>query len=127
MSCRRAGSSPASCAASARSTIPRGSIPISSHERFHEAHDLIIRAWTEPGPFAFDGDHFSLRYVNLWAAALPEPASAGLDPVAGVERDGRLGRRSKAQIPVPGDLLVGPTSSRATTTPIATGRGNIRL
>src|SRR3954469_3681087 len=23
--------------------------PFFSHERFHEAHDLIIRAWTEPG------------------------------------------------------------------------------
>src|SRR3954451_21659083 len=34
--------------------------PFFSHERFHEAHDLIIRAWTEPGPFAFDGDHYSL-------------------------------------------------------------------
>jgi hypothetical protein len=41
-----------------------GTNPYFSHERFHEAHDLIIRAWTEPGPFAFDGDHFSLRYVN---------------------------------------------------------------
>ena len=25
--------------------------PIYSHERFHEAHDLIVRAWTETGPF----------------------------------------------------------------------------
>src|SRR5579863_7826400 len=37
--------------------------PYFSHERFHEAHDLIIRAWSEPGPFEFEGDHFSLRYV----------------------------------------------------------------
>ncbi len=41
------------------------------------------------------------------AAALPDPASADLDPVAGVERDGGLGLRSQAQIPVPGDVFVG--------------------
>ena len=26
-----------------------GTNPYFSHERFHEAHDLIVRAWTEPG------------------------------------------------------------------------------
>ena len=26
--------------------------PFFSHERFHEAHDLIIRAWTEPAPWS---------------------------------------------------------------------------
>jgi alkanesulfonate monooxygenase SsuD/methylene tetrahydromethanopterin reductase-like flavin-dependent oxidoreductase (luciferase family) len=54
-----------------------GTNPYFSHERFHEAHDLIIRAWTEPGPFAFDGDHFSLRYVNLW----PRPYQTPHPPV----------------------------------------------
>jgi alkanesulfonate monooxygenase SsuD/methylene tetrahydromethanopterin reductase-like flavin-dependent oxidoreductase (luciferase family) len=54
-----------------------GNNPYFSHERFHEAHDLIIRAWTEPGPFAFDGDHFSLRYVNLW----PRPYQTPHPPV----------------------------------------------
>jgi len=43
-----------------------GTNPYFSHERFHEAHDLIVRAWTEPGPFTFHGDHLSLQYVNLW-------------------------------------------------------------
>jgi len=54
-----------------------GNNPYFSHERFHEAHDLIIRAWTEPGPFAFDGDHFSLKYVNLW----PRPYQTPHPPV----------------------------------------------
>ena len=54
-----------------------GTNPYFSHERFHEAHDLIIRAWTEPGPFAFDGDHFSLQYVNLW----PRPYQSPHPPV----------------------------------------------
>src|SRR5262249_49751273 len=41
------------------------------------------------------------------AQALSDPASAGLDTLSGVERDGRLGGSSRAQIPVPRDLLVG--------------------
>jgi alkanesulfonate monooxygenase SsuD/methylene tetrahydromethanopterin reductase-like flavin-dependent oxidoreductase (luciferase family) len=67
---------PTSSGASARNPTPRAPIPI-SRERFHETHDLIIRAWTEPGPFAFDGDHFSLRYVNLW----PRPYQSPHPPV----------------------------------------------
>ena len=47
--------------------------PYFSHERFHEAHDLIIKAWTQPGPFSFDGQHFNLRYVNLWPRPYQTP------------------------------------------------------
>ena len=35
-----------------------GANPAVSHERFHEAHDLVIQAWTREGPFAFEGKHF---------------------------------------------------------------------
>ena len=51
--------------------------PAFSHERFHEAHDLIIKAWTTPGPFEFEGDHFRFRYVNLW----PRPYQTPHPPV----------------------------------------------
>ena len=47
--------------------------PTFSHDRFHEAHDLIIRAWTEPGPFAFHGKHYNLQYVNLWPRPYQKP------------------------------------------------------
>jgi alkanesulfonate monooxygenase SsuD/methylene tetrahydromethanopterin reductase-like flavin-dependent oxidoreductase (luciferase family) len=47
--------------------------PAFSHERFHEAHDLIVKAWTTPGPFEFEGDHFRLRYVNLWPRPYQKP------------------------------------------------------
>ncbi len=47
--------------------------PTFSHERFHEAHDLIVRAWTEPGPFAFQGRHYNVRYVNLWPRPYQKP------------------------------------------------------
>lgn len=47
--------------------------PADSHERFHEAHDLIIRAWTETGPFAFEGKHYQFEYVNLWPRPFQTP------------------------------------------------------
>ncbi len=47
--------------------------PSFSHARFHEAHDLIVRAWTETGPFAFDGKHYRFNYVNLWPRPYQEP------------------------------------------------------
>lgn len=47
--------------------------PTISHERFHEAHDLIIRAWTEKGPFSFNGHHYKVTYVNLWPQPLQKP------------------------------------------------------
>ena len=42
-------------------------------ERFWEAHDLIIKAWTEPGPFEWQGKHFHLPYVNPWPRPLQQP------------------------------------------------------
>jgi alkanesulfonate monooxygenase SsuD/methylene tetrahydromethanopterin reductase-like flavin-dependent oxidoreductase (luciferase family) len=51
--------------------------PAFSHERFHEAHDLIVKAWTATGPFEFEGDHFRYRYVNLW----PRPYQTPHPPV----------------------------------------------
>jgi alkanesulfonate monooxygenase SsuD/methylene tetrahydromethanopterin reductase-like flavin-dependent oxidoreductase (luciferase family) len=47
--------------------------PTFSHDRFHEAHDLIVRAWTEKGPFAFEGRHYRVSYVNLWPQPLQKP------------------------------------------------------
>ena len=47
--------------------------PSTSRERFWEAHDLILKAWTEPGPFAWDGKYFNLPYVNPWPRPLQKP------------------------------------------------------
>ncbi len=51
--------------------------PTESHERFHEAHDLIVQAWTRPGPFAFEGKHYNFPHVNLW----PRPYQAPHPPI----------------------------------------------
>ena len=47
--------------------------PSFSLERFQEAHDLIVSAWTRPGPFEFEGEHFNVRYVNLWPRPYQNP------------------------------------------------------
>lgn len=47
--------------------------PTFSHDRFHEAHDLIVRAWTETGPFAFHGRHYKVEYVNIWPRPFQRP------------------------------------------------------
>lgn len=47
--------------------------PTHSLERFREAHELIIRAWTEVGPFCFEGKHYQVRYVNVWPRPLQQP------------------------------------------------------
>lgn len=47
--------------------------PTESRERFLEAHDLIIRAWTEPGPFSFEGKYYRYKYVNIWPRPLQKP------------------------------------------------------
>jgi len=47
--------------------------PAEARERFREAHDLIIRAWTEPGPFRFFSKHYKLSYVNPWPLPVQKP------------------------------------------------------
>jgi len=47
--------------------------PTESHDRFHEAHDLIIAAWTKPGPFAWEGKYYNTRYVNTWPRVYQQP------------------------------------------------------
>jgi alkanesulfonate monooxygenase SsuD/methylene tetrahydromethanopterin reductase-like flavin-dependent oxidoreductase (luciferase family) len=47
--------------------------PSDSQARFDEAHELILRAWTEDGPFPFEGKHYQFRYVNPWPRPYQKP------------------------------------------------------
>ena len=47
--------------------------PAQARTRFAEAHELIMRAWTQPGPFEFYGEHYKIRYVNTWPRPLQKP------------------------------------------------------
>jgi alkanesulfonate monooxygenase SsuD/methylene tetrahydromethanopterin reductase-like flavin-dependent oxidoreductase (luciferase family) len=53
--------------------LAAGVNPAYNRERFEEAHDLIIRAWTEHGPFRWEGQHYQHRVVNPWAVPLQKP------------------------------------------------------
>ena len=50
-----------------------GANPTTSLERFREAHDLIIRAWTQPGPFEFHSKYYHFEYVNVWPRPYQRP------------------------------------------------------
>jgi len=50
-----------------------GANPGQSLARFREAHELIIRAWTEREPFAFEGKYFHFNYVNVWPRPYQQP------------------------------------------------------
>ncbi len=47
--------------------------PHYNRERFEEAHDFLIKTWTTPGPFRWEGKHFHYRYVNPWAVPYQKP------------------------------------------------------
>ena len=42
-------------------------------ERFQEAHDFVLEAWTRPGPFRWEGEHYNYRYVNPWSRPYQDP------------------------------------------------------
>ncbi len=47
--------------------------PIHNRERFQEAHDLVIKTWTTPGPFRWEGKHYQFRVVNPFQVPLQKP------------------------------------------------------
>jgi alkanesulfonate monooxygenase SsuD/methylene tetrahydromethanopterin reductase-like flavin-dependent oxidoreductase (luciferase family) len=50
-----------------------GQIPALTRDKYAEAHELIMRAWSEEEPFAFDGKYNQLRYVNVWPKPIQQP------------------------------------------------------
>ncbi|HZU06408.1 MAG TPA: LLM class flavin-dependent oxidoreductase [Chloroflexota bacterium] len=47
--------------------------PEESFERLAEAWDLILRAWTEPEPFGWEGKYYRFRTVSIWPRPLQQP------------------------------------------------------
>src|SRR5919197_5668310 len=47
--------------------------PATLRERYYEAHDLIVQAWTRAEVFPFNGKYTQLRYVNIWPQPLQKP------------------------------------------------------
>ncbi len=57
--------------------------PAHARERFQEAHDIIIKAWTEPGPQEYIGKHYKLRFLNTWPRPYQQPHPEVWIPGAG--------------------------------------------
>jgi alkanesulfonate monooxygenase SsuD/methylene tetrahydromethanopterin reductase-like flavin-dependent oxidoreductase (luciferase family) len=47
--------------------------PTTAREKFREALDLIIKAWTTPGPFTWHSKHYYFQYVNPWPTPMQKP------------------------------------------------------
>jgi alkanesulfonate monooxygenase SsuD/methylene tetrahydromethanopterin reductase-like flavin-dependent oxidoreductase (luciferase family) len=50
-----------------------GQNPATVRDKYREGHDLIIKAWAEREPFAWNGKYTKLRYVNLWPRPIQQP------------------------------------------------------
>ena len=75
-----------------------GTNAVFSYERFHEANDLIIAAWTPPRPFRGPSTHYHFQRVKLWPRPcqqphppiwVPSPGSS--EPIAADWQDMRAG------------------------------------
>jgi alkanesulfonate monooxygenase SsuD/methylene tetrahydromethanopterin reductase-like flavin-dependent oxidoreductase (luciferase family) len=47
--------------------------PTTAREKFREALELILKAWTQPGPFTWHSKHYYFRYVNPWPRPMQQP------------------------------------------------------
>ena len=54
-------------------SLQGGIDPTENRERFEEAHDLIIKCWTTPGPFRYEGKYYHHRVVNPWVLPVQKP------------------------------------------------------
>ncbi|MGE5271854.1 MAG: LLM class flavin-dependent oxidoreductase [Thiohalocapsa sp.] len=47
--------------------------PAESRERTDEGMELVLKAWTEPQPFGWQGRYFHFRTVSIWPRPLQQP------------------------------------------------------
>jgi alkanesulfonate monooxygenase SsuD/methylene tetrahydromethanopterin reductase-like flavin-dependent oxidoreductase (luciferase family) len=57
--------------------------PTHARAMFQEGMDLVLRAWTEPGPFEHYGEFWKLKYVNPWPRPIQKPHPTVWIPGAG--------------------------------------------
>ena len=54
-------------------TMSNGVIPVEQRERYREALDLVLKAWSAKEVFAWNGTHYQLGSVNLWPRPIQQP------------------------------------------------------
>jgi alkanesulfonate monooxygenase SsuD/methylene tetrahydromethanopterin reductase-like flavin-dependent oxidoreductase (luciferase family) len=53
--------------------VTYGLNPAESRERFEEALELIVKAWSEPQPFGWIGRYYEFRAVSIWPRPVQQP------------------------------------------------------
>ena len=53
--------------------VTYGTNPAESRERFEEALQLILKAWTEPQPFGWLGRYYEYRTIAIWPRPIQQP------------------------------------------------------
>ena len=59
-------------------------MPIDQRERFREALELVLKAWTSRENFAWNGKHYQLGIVNLWPRPIQQPHPPMWIPGSGI-------------------------------------------
>ena len=93
--------------------LAAGVNPAYNRERFQEAHDLIVAAWTRVGPFRWEGTHYQHRVVNPWRCRYRSRIRGCGSRVSSAPR--RSSGRHSADIPT-------SRSTRRSTAPNGSGR-----
>jgi len=88
------GSSPGMVARIGAEYYSMGANPAFSHERFHEAMNLVVSSRGRGRGLRFRGQALPLRICEWVAAALSATASADLVFRRSVDRDGRMGKQT---------------------------------
>jgi alkanesulfonate monooxygenase SsuD/methylene tetrahydromethanopterin reductase-like flavin-dependent oxidoreductase (luciferase family) len=57
--------------------------PSTARQRYWEGHDLMVKAFTSPGPFHWQGEYFDVPYANLWPRPIQQPYPEVWIPAAG--------------------------------------------
>src|SRR5579862_8973755 len=53
--------------------VTYGLNPAESRERFEEALELILKAWSEPQPFGWVGRYYEFRAISIWPKPVQQP------------------------------------------------------
>jgi alkanesulfonate monooxygenase SsuD/methylene tetrahydromethanopterin reductase-like flavin-dependent oxidoreductase (luciferase family) len=53
--------------------VTYGTNPAESRERFEEALQLVVKAWTEPQPFGWLGRYYEYRTIAIWPRPIQQP------------------------------------------------------
>ncbi len=78
--------------------LAAGVNPAFNRERFQEAHDLIVAAWTRRGPVPLGGHALPAPRRQPVGGAVAEAASARLDPGRDQHRDDHLGGAARLSL-----------------------------